>query len=282
MKTHELKTWPVFYKDIISGVKTFEVRVNDRNFQLGDTLFLREYDPDVEDYTGRSFKVRVTYILGDNPFFQLNNTVIMGIASLADHTEKENKVITAEGIKQNRVINRAIAFIEKFTEATELHHHIVDELKSIRESELASLESQPIPEETKTTHDGLNDQSVDGNYDIHVPMSINKTIKGKMFLNANQSPEQGEKKSAEESNVKMQANRILFCLYEAVKNNEPIEIEKEIIRNGLEEFAQQFKKQAKVTDEEIEQQIIECGLSKVPEGQQYWEGAKWMRDKLSK
>ena len=37
-----------------------------------------------------------------------------------------------------------------------------------------------------------------------------------------------------------------------------------------------------ISDEEIEIQIIECGLSKVPEGQQFWEGAKWYRSELKK
>lgn len=37
-----------------------------------------------------------------------------------------------------------------------------------------------------------------------------------------------------------------------------------------------------ITDEEIEKQITECGLSKVPEGQQFWEGAKWYRNELKK
>lgn len=83
---HELKTWPVFFRAIIDGTKTFEVRENDRNFQVGDLLELREYDPDAEDYTGNKVCKKVIYILGDNPFFQLNNTVIMGIADI-DHFE---------------------------------------------------------------------------------------------------------------------------------------------------------------------------------------------------
>jgi hypothetical protein len=43
---HELKTWPVYFNRLVSGEKTFEVRLNDRGFQAGDTLRLREYDKD--------------------------------------------------------------------------------------------------------------------------------------------------------------------------------------------------------------------------------------------
>ena len=94
MKTHELKTWPVFYKSIIDGTKTFEVRQNDRDFQLGDILLLREYDPDAEQYTGAKTERVITYILGDNPFFQLNAMVILGISPLP---QQEPEIPTNKG-----------------------------------------------------------------------------------------------------------------------------------------------------------------------------------------
>lgn len=42
---HELKIWPQYYSHVASGSKTFEVRVNDRGFQPGDTVTLEEFDP---------------------------------------------------------------------------------------------------------------------------------------------------------------------------------------------------------------------------------------------
>lgn len=60
---HELKTWPAFYDAMLSGDKPFEARFNDRSFQKGDTLHLREWNPDTKEYTGRSCHKRVTYIL---------------------------------------------------------------------------------------------------------------------------------------------------------------------------------------------------------------------------
>lgn len=63
MKTHELKTWPEFFDAIWDGTKTFEVRKNDRDFQVGDYLYLREWDPHRSDYTGRHGTVRVGYVL---------------------------------------------------------------------------------------------------------------------------------------------------------------------------------------------------------------------------
>lgn len=40
---HELKTIQPFYDDIASGHKTFELRRDDRDFQVGDLLWLREW-----------------------------------------------------------------------------------------------------------------------------------------------------------------------------------------------------------------------------------------------
>ena len=42
---HELKCWPPFYGEIAMGRKTFEVRLNDREFRMLDTLRLREWLP---------------------------------------------------------------------------------------------------------------------------------------------------------------------------------------------------------------------------------------------
>ncbi len=43
---HELKIWPQFYCRVADGSKTFEVRENDRHFQSGDAVVLREWDPE--------------------------------------------------------------------------------------------------------------------------------------------------------------------------------------------------------------------------------------------
>ena len=40
MKVHNLKIKPQYFKDVVSGIKTFEVRKNDRNFKVGDLMVL--------------------------------------------------------------------------------------------------------------------------------------------------------------------------------------------------------------------------------------------------
>lgn len=65
--THRLKSWPEFFEAVISGLKPFEVRINDRGFQQDDILVLEEWNPETEKYTGRMATVRVTYVLDAGP-----------------------------------------------------------------------------------------------------------------------------------------------------------------------------------------------------------------------
>ena len=60
--THELKTWPDYYDAIARGLKTFEIRQNDRGYKVGDVLFLREWNPHTRTYTGRNCRRRITYL----------------------------------------------------------------------------------------------------------------------------------------------------------------------------------------------------------------------------
>ena len=58
---HELKILPKYYDYVISNVKNFELRKDDRDFQVGDFILLKEYDNGT--YTGRETGFRIEYIL---------------------------------------------------------------------------------------------------------------------------------------------------------------------------------------------------------------------------
>ncbi len=62
MTTHELKTCPEAFQATFEGMKTFEVRVDDRDFKIGDLLSLREWLPHIQKYTGRHCYRQITYI----------------------------------------------------------------------------------------------------------------------------------------------------------------------------------------------------------------------------
>jgi len=77
VKIHELKILPKYFKDVVDGYKNFELRKNDRNFQVGDSLLLKEFDNG--EYTGDSIQVVVTYILVGGEYGLDKDYVILGI-----------------------------------------------------------------------------------------------------------------------------------------------------------------------------------------------------------
>lgn len=62
MKRHKCKSWTYFYDAIALGIKTHDLRNNDRNFEVGDVVTLQRYDQVAGVYTGEEQDVIVTYI----------------------------------------------------------------------------------------------------------------------------------------------------------------------------------------------------------------------------
>ena len=82
MKTHDLKTWPEFFEKVATEDKTFEMRLNDRGYAVGDVLKLREFDPSSGAYSGRWIEKEVSYVLdgGKDGFLGLRpGWVVMSI-----------------------------------------------------------------------------------------------------------------------------------------------------------------------------------------------------------
>ena len=82
MKIHDLKCWPVYFQSTVEGAKKFEDRQNDRNYHVGDLLWLREWEPKTQAYTGRTLMVRVDYILPDDPQIPVFGKAIMSITKV--------------------------------------------------------------------------------------------------------------------------------------------------------------------------------------------------------
>ena len=82
-QTHDLKTWPACFAAVKSGNKPFDVRLNEENFQVGDLLMLREFDPDTEQYTGRTITRWVSYVLEGGLFGVQPGWCVLGFSELA-------------------------------------------------------------------------------------------------------------------------------------------------------------------------------------------------------
>jgi len=88
---HSLKVRPPFFDHLLDG-KNFEVRRDDRGFQKGDVLRLREYDPrgthdecddatcDTKRYTGREIIVTVGYVYRGGFGCDLGGFVVLALA----------------------------------------------------------------------------------------------------------------------------------------------------------------------------------------------------------
>ena len=79
---HYIKVLPEYYRAIERGEKTFEVRFNDRNYQVCDILHLQEWLNG--GYTGREIIAEVTYLLDDINYCK-DGFVIMSIRIISVH-----------------------------------------------------------------------------------------------------------------------------------------------------------------------------------------------------
>jgi len=69
MKTksiHSLKSWPPFFRAIVQGDRTHELRRNDREFRVGDMLELHEFDNETGEFTGAICSAMVTSLTSED------------------------------------------------------------------------------------------------------------------------------------------------------------------------------------------------------------------------
>ncbi len=82
---HELKTWPEPFGAVFDGIKTVEVRKDDRGFSIGDLLHLRCFDPALNVYTGEELTVKVRHILSGSEWGLKDGFVAMSIDTTFSH-----------------------------------------------------------------------------------------------------------------------------------------------------------------------------------------------------
>ena len=93
MELHKLKIKNKYYQDIYYGDKTFELRKDDRNYQVGDLIEFTIIDsvPETDEKNDKSVSIgvtanclyKITYILKDVPEYGLDKDYcIFGIEKL--------------------------------------------------------------------------------------------------------------------------------------------------------------------------------------------------------
>jgi ASC-1-like (ASCH) protein len=62
MSVVEKRIWPQFFELVRSGKKNVELRVADFDVKPGDVIVLREWSPEIKDYTGREIRKKVSFV----------------------------------------------------------------------------------------------------------------------------------------------------------------------------------------------------------------------------
>ena len=107
--THDLKTDTKVFQDVLDGNKTFEIRFNDRDFQVGDSVLLKETQFTGEQiesgqpliFTGREIHKRISYLLSG--YGLQVGWVILGIADEAGQQSRQAEIdaLKSEAINVN-------------------------------------------------------------------------------------------------------------------------------------------------------------------------------------
>lgn len=61
---HTLRSWAYLYRSMITGQKKHDLRLNDRDYKVGDVCLMQEFDNTLGQYTGREARFVITYITG--------------------------------------------------------------------------------------------------------------------------------------------------------------------------------------------------------------------------
>lgn len=76
MTEHILKIAPEYFKAIDNGLKTFEIRLNDRDFKQGDWVILKEYIKERDEYTCDVLTRKIGFI---TDFAQIDGYVVFSL-----------------------------------------------------------------------------------------------------------------------------------------------------------------------------------------------------------
>lgn len=97
MKVHELKLNTAYYDDVKTGLKTFEIRKNDRDFKVGDVLSLTRWSEGTYLKSEKSpspNSVFTGYSVNTYPAnIREADTILMEVTYITDYEQKPGYVV---------------------------------------------------------------------------------------------------------------------------------------------------------------------------------------------
>ncbi len=98
MKTHELKLDIKYFDDVKTGKMNFNVRKNDRDFQVGDILELKAWDSSLWQYAFKKNDVKW------HSYGGLTDTIKAVVTTIVE-ADRFNKIAEIENGKQQKILN---------------------------------------------------------------------------------------------------------------------------------------------------------------------------------
>lgn len=84
-RRHLVKCWPEYFDAMAAGVKTFDVRYDDRHYQVGDLIIQRRWNRVTQTDDGDTLGQEITYILRDAEQFGVaEGYVVLGVIPAAE------------------------------------------------------------------------------------------------------------------------------------------------------------------------------------------------------
>ncbi len=153
---HDLKCVQPFFNEIEEGRKPFEIRFNDRNYRVGDTLRLHEFDREAQTFSGRTVVLDVTYL---TDYEQRPGYVVMAvklpdthpIGVTADSVLKWGlERMTAHNEKLHKENQRLAALVQTYEEITDKANGSPDAINALKAAVFqASLGGEGVHEAPK-------------------------------------------------------------------------------------------------------------------------------------
>lgn len=143
--THELKIFPEFFAAVCAGVKRAELRKNDRDYRVGDTLHLMETPRGSCHQTGEFINVKITHIADVGEW--MPGYVLLSV-ELQERRKADSEPVAITD-------SMAYAFHHALTDGP-LGDDEVEEIKSGLRAAFASVTAmQPAPERAHKWSHGL-------------------------------------------------------------------------------------------------------------------------------